>query len=153
MIGKEGSEIIRFGLQWLTRSGRRSFREAREFGCAQWSNITILPCGLHGGFRTTLTNIGSHQNLDREILPSSGSSFCESGAHAPPPALGSDCLIHSHHSWKGKTDVIALMVKSIMRRARPAAAGAGEGGQASHFSSFSLQANTGKSPLIYLFYL
>lgn len=59
------------------------------------------------------SDIGSLQNLENEILPSNGSPFCESGAHVSLPEEGSDCLIYSHHSWKGKTDVIVLMVKSL----------------------------------------
>lgn len=115
MIGKEESEIKRFGLQWLTQSGSRSFR-SRELDCAEPSGpiSPFCPAVPTGWFRTTLMNVGSLQNLECEILPSNGSPVCESGAYVPFPALGSDCLTHSHHSWKGKTDAIAQTVKRIL---------------------------------------
>lgn len=149
MIGKEGSEITRFGLQWPTQSGSRPFR-SRALGCTEPSGPTLPFCPAVSmvWFRATLSNVGNLQNLEHDILPSNGSPLCESGAHVPPPAIGSGCHsdCHSHHSWKGKTDIIALMVKSILWLSRPAASGASEEGGPRISQAFHCRLTLGNRP-------
>jgi hypothetical protein len=58
-------------------------------------------------FRATMTNIGTLQSLGVEILSHNESSFLdECGAYILLSEAGSSFLIHFHHSWNGKTEVI-----------------------------------------------